>query len=203
MNASRKRPYRKGRRAEAEEDTRRRITEAAVALHGSIGPANTKLTDVAELAGVSRMTVYNHFPTETDLFVACSTHWASQNPFPDPSSWTDMGDAGNRLRVALRELYEWYDQKQGMLGPVLRDARVITALAEVMVGQWDDYLVRVVDALASGWPGPTRRSKNLRASLRLAADFHTWRILTDAGLSSNRASVLAAKMVTCGAARGA
>ena len=77
MNASRKRPYRKGRRAEAEEDTRRRITEAAVALHGSIGPANTKLRDVAELAGVSRMTVYNHFPTETDLFVACSTHWAS------------------------------------------------------------------------------------------------------------------------------
>ena len=79
------RPYRKVARAKREEETRRRITEAVVELHGTLGPANTKITEVAKLAGVSRMTVYNHFPTEVALFVACSTHWASLNPFPDTS----------------------------------------------------------------------------------------------------------------------
>ena len=62
-----KRPYRMKRRAEAEEQTRLRITEAAVELHGSIGPARTTITAVAERAGVQRQTVYRHFPTEDDL----------------------------------------------------------------------------------------------------------------------------------------
>ena len=39
--------------AEAMEDTRRRITEAAVDLHGSVGPARTTISAVAERAGSS------------------------------------------------------------------------------------------------------------------------------------------------------
>src|SRR5690606_11521663 len=76
MSTRRPRPYRKRQRALAEEATRLRITEAAVELHGSVGPARTTVTEIAERAGVSRMTVYKHFPSDRDLFVACSTHWA-------------------------------------------------------------------------------------------------------------------------------
>src|SRR3712207_6887531 len=49
-----KRPYRKRRRADQEEATRLRITEAAVDLHGSIGPARTTISAVAQRAGVDR-----------------------------------------------------------------------------------------------------------------------------------------------------
>jgi AcrR family transcriptional regulator len=57
------RPYRKRLRAEQEEETRERITKAAVKLHGTIGPARTTISGVAEEAGVQRATVYRHFPT--------------------------------------------------------------------------------------------------------------------------------------------
>ena len=134
------RPYRKRKRAKSEEQTRQRITEAAVELHGTVGPAHTTVTEVAKLAGVSRMTVYNHFPTEVDLFVACSTHWATQNPFPDPARWAAIDDPSKRLVSALKELYGWYGLKEDMLGQVFRDTPVVPSLAEVMDGFWSTYV---------------------------------------------------------------
>ena len=52
-----KRPYRKKRRAELEAETRRRITESAVELHGTLGPSRTSMSAVAERAGVRRSTL--------------------------------------------------------------------------------------------------------------------------------------------------
>ena len=58
------RTYTLKRRAEQQAETRRRIVEAAVDLHGSIGPALTTVTMVADRAGVQRHTFYAHFPDE-------------------------------------------------------------------------------------------------------------------------------------------
>jgi AcrR family transcriptional regulator len=69
-----KRPYRMKRRAELEQQTRARITEAAVELHGDVGPSRTSMSAVAERAGVRRSTLYRHFPDEAALFAACSAH---------------------------------------------------------------------------------------------------------------------------------
>ena len=196
------RAYRKRKRAEAEAQTRRRITEAAVELHGTVGPAQSTVTQVAKLAGVSRMTVYNHFPTEVDLFVACSSHWAAQNPFPDPSNWTDP-DPRARLGAALEELYGWYELKQQMLGNVLRDTPVVPALAEVMSGLWTGFMDAAVQALETGWPSPGEEPQTLRGLLRLAVDFDTWRTLTGAGLSDRAAAHVMRRAVTCAAGGGA
>src|SRR5215203_7546514 len=106
-NKGLKRTYRKRRRAERELETRRRITEAAVELHGSVGPAHTTITAVAERAGVQRATLYRHFPDEGALFDACSSHWAAQNPLPDLTEWAAAADPEERLRVALSDLYAW------------------------------------------------------------------------------------------------
>ena len=195
MSADLKRPYRKRKRAESEEDTRLRITVAAVELHGTLGPANTKVTEVAELAGVSRMTVYNHFPTDSDLFLACSTHWASENPFPDPSGWLDVADPEARLVTALEELYGWYGLKQGMLGKVLRDAPLVPSLAKLMDGFWGGYMDRVVSSLAQGWSGEPASNAALHVTLRVVVDFNTWRLLIRSGLSASEAAELAASMV--------
>ena len=65
-----KRSYRMRRRAELEELTRLRITESAVELHETLGPARTSISGIAERAGVRRSTVYRHFPNEDALFAA-------------------------------------------------------------------------------------------------------------------------------------
>src|SRR5918997_961695 len=103
--SSEPRKYTKRRRAEQEDQTRQRITEAAVALHGSVGPARTTISAIANEAGVQRATVYRYFPDEETLLAACSGHFAAMNPSPDPAPWKDIRDPGVRLRRALSELY--------------------------------------------------------------------------------------------------
>jgi AcrR family transcriptional regulator len=196
MEAASKRPYRKRKRAESEEETRRRITEAAVELHGTVGPANTTVTEVAELAGVSRMTVYNHFPTDADLFVACSTHWGSEHPFPDPAAWTAVADPGARLGRALADLYAWYGAEREMLANVLRDAPLIPSLAPLVDGWWSGYMDEVLDVLAVGWTIDGGTEQELRASLRVVLDFHTWQILGGSGLDDEAAAELATRAVS-------
>ena len=91
-----KRPYRMKRRAELEEQTRRRITESAVALHEELGPASTSISAIAARAGVRRSTVYRHFPDDEALFEACSSHWRAGNPPPDPRTWSSIEDRAER-----------------------------------------------------------------------------------------------------------
>ena len=47
-----KRKYELKKRAEQMGETRLRITEAAIELHGSVGPSRTTMSAVAERAGV-------------------------------------------------------------------------------------------------------------------------------------------------------
>jgi AcrR family transcriptional regulator len=190
------RRYRKQQRARKEEDTRRRITEAVVELHRTVGPANTRVTEVAERAGVSRMTVYNHFPTDADLIEACSTHWAVPNPTPDPASWAAEPDPTERLRRALTELYAWCAATADMMGNVLRDAPIVPALGDLMEERWSPYVDGMLAVLAAGW-GEKPGSRDVRAALRLAVDFGTWQVLADAGLDPDRAAELATRMVAC------
>lgn len=193
--ARKKRPYKKRRRALSEEETRRRITEAAVQLHGSIGPAKTTVTDLAKEAGVSRMTVYNHFPTEADVFKACSSHWFAQNPFPDISSWSEIDDAEERLRTGLHVLYRWYSEKRGMLGNVFRDARIVPAVADLMEGFWRSLMDEVVTVLTRGWAVPRDEEKRLCATVALTTGFECWKALTEQSLSVDRAADVAADLV--------
>jgi len=195
------RPYRKRKRARQERETRRRVTEAAVELHRTQGPAAAAITDIAKQAGVSRMTVYSHFPAETDLFMACSTHWAASNPFPDPTAWAEIDDPHRRLGTALDELYRWYDDKQDMMGKVFRDLRTVDALAEVMDELWSPYVQQIVDTLAQGWPEEHTDKAELTAALKLALDFDTWRLLTGSGLANGAAASLVTRMVTAGVAK--
>ncbi len=141
------------------------------------------------------MTVYNHFPTELELFMACSTHWATQNPFPDPERWAAIDGPQERLVSALKELYEWYGLKEDMLGKIFRDTPVLPPLAEVMDELWSTYVEELVRTLAHGWPVRGANAEALQATLRLVVDFHTWRVVTESGLDHGRAAELGARMV--------
>src|ERR1017187_4628725 len=98
------RSYRMERRADSQRQTRQRITESAVELHGTVGPSRTSISAVAARAGVRRSTVYRHFPDEAALFDACTAHWAAANPPPELTAWSAIASPDERLAVALHEL---------------------------------------------------------------------------------------------------
>src|SRR5438552_9146669 len=125
-----RRPYRMKRRAELEALTRRRITESAVALHGTLGPAYTSISAIAEHAGVRRSTVYRHFPDEAALFAACSSHWLAANPPPNLDAWRAIERPDERLRAALEELYAYYRRTERMRENVLRDEASVPLISK-------------------------------------------------------------------------
>src|ERR1700752_3319959 len=104
------RGYTLKRRAEQQAETRLRIVEAAVALHGTYGPALTTLSMVAERAGVQRHTLYAHFPDERSLFMACSGLTVERDPLPEAADWPGIADRSERLRTGLAAIYAWYER---------------------------------------------------------------------------------------------
>ena len=176
-----RRRYEKRARAAKEQETRQRIVEAALALHGTLGPSRTSISAIAEQAGVRRATVYRHFPDERALFVGCSGLWRERNPPPDPAQWAAMADPGERLEVALGQIHGWYEQVEPMLSAVLRDIDTMPIIAELQAGRFA-YLAAVEDGLASGWGVRGSAAKRLRSAIALGLDFHSWRALHQRGL---------------------
>src|SRR6266542_1454813 len=102
------RRYELKQRAQRQADTRRRILEATVELHVERGLVATQITDIAQRAGVDRVTVYRHIPDLASLFKACAAHYYSAHPLPDPTAWAAIGDPQARLRHGLGELYAYW-----------------------------------------------------------------------------------------------
>ena len=171
-----RRGYEKRRRAASEAETRQRITEAAMTLHGTVGPAHTTIKGIAAEAGVQRATVYRHFPDLESLFVACSTHWASLNPPPDPQEWSQVKDPDIRLSQALSELYAWYDWAEPMLINVFRDASSVPAMARPM--EHFQLLSQALhQALMAGRTASGRGRAREAAVIAHALSFTIWRSL--------------------------
>jgi AcrR family transcriptional regulator len=190
-----KRPYRKQRRAELEEQTRRRITESAVALHEEVGPAQTSISAIAERAGVRRSTVYRHFPDEDALFAACSSHWRAANPPPDPSAWAAIEDPTKRTETALRELYGFYARTEAMYTSLLRDEPLVPVVHRLL-GDFYGYLRAIQDILMAGRGLRGRAARQTRAALGHALSFPTWRSLTrEQGLADADAVALMCALV--------
>jgi AcrR family transcriptional regulator len=187
-----KRKYELKKRAERLAETRRRITETTVELHRTVGPAATQISEIARRAGVQRVTVYNHFPDDASLFVACSAYWRDLHPAPDPTAW------GGDLRTALRELYAWYRETEPMTANVLRDAQTLPALRAIVDSGLGTYLEAVREILARPFAARGRRRERLDAVLRAVVDFHFWRAL--ASLGDAEAARLAAAFVESAAA---
>jgi AcrR family transcriptional regulator len=162
------------RRAEQVGQTRQRIVEAAVALHGSIGPAATTVAAIADLAGVTRLTVYRHFSDETALFNACSTHWLAQQRLPDPGAWARIGDPARRLRTGLADLYRFYRAGADMLAHIYRD---FAALPGEHQRRLQDQADHHCDLLASPLGDDPSQRRVIRAVIGHATSFWTWHSL--------------------------
>ncbi len=191
------RKYVMKRRAERQKETRQRITEAAVELHQTVGPARTTISAIAEKAGVQRHTYYAHFPELKDLYQACTAHYLQQHPLPDPSRWTEIPEPEERMRRALYEVYAYYSRTEPMLSNVLRDTPLDPIAQEnnvFLFRHWEAMRDTIADAFeASG-----ERHEALLGAIALVLDFGTWRTLVrQQGLGQDRAVKLMVGMVRC------
>jgi AcrR family transcriptional regulator len=173
------------RRAEQVDQTRQRIVEATVDLHGSVGPAATTIAAIADRAGVTRLTVYRHFPDEDALFGACSAHWLSRQQLPDPGAWSQIGDPAARLRAGLADLYRFFRAGADMLTCIYRDFAALPEAHQRALHDRDTLFGDVLTAPFGSTDGGHRRR---RAVTGHAISFWTWRSLClDQGLSDAEA----------------
>ena len=176
------RTYTLKRRAEKQGETRQRIVEAAVDLHGSVGPAQTTLSMVAERAGVQRHTLYAHFPDERSLYLACSGLTMERDPLPDAAPWRAIADWREQLRTGLAAVYGWYERNAALAACVLRDAEFHALTREMTELRIAPQMAAYEEVL-----GKTLNAGQ-RAVLRLALSFFTWRTLThESGLKQSAA----------------
>jgi AcrR family transcriptional regulator len=188
------RTYTLRRRAERQAATRQRIVEAAVELHGSIGPARTTVSMVAERAGVQRHTFYAHFPDERSLMMACSGLTLERDPPPEAGPWRTIEDRLLRLAVGLDALYGWFERNADLMACVLRDGEHHALTREIIELRYGPPMAACREVLGEGL------GREERAVLELALSYFTWRTLArDGGLDRNAA---AASMVRAIASAG-
>ena len=189
--------YELKKRAERQAQTRRRIVEAALALHTELGPARTTISAIADRAGVQRHTVYSHFPDELELGMGCSGLHLERDPVPTPDDLASARPGEPRLRRALELLYAYYERNARLLGHVVRDAEVHDMTREITAVRFGPPLAAYREAIAADWPARGRRRERLLAALSVALDFRTWQTLHAQGLTASDAVATAVAMVRC------
>ena len=165
------RTYTLKRRAEQQAETRRRIVDAAIDLHGTIGPAATTVSMIAERAGVQRHTYYAHFPDDRSLHLACSGTALERDPLPNASAWREIADPAGRLRAALGAIYAWYARNAELTACVLRDAEHHALTQEIVALRFAPTIEEWHKVLGDGL------AEERRAMLALALSYFTWRTL--------------------------
>jgi hypothetical protein len=149
---------------------------------------------------VTRLTVYNHFADLSELLPACAAYYARLHPTPDFAGPLAQGDAGERVRGVLAGLYAWYRETEPMYGRLFSDRASVPELDRFLAQNVDRMLDGLGVDLAAGFAARGRRADRLRALIRLALDFWTWRRLAGEGLHDAAAADLMAAAVATGGA---
>lgn len=195
-----RRTYRLKARAETQQATREKIVAAAAELHEELGVARTTVSEIARRAGVSRLTVYNHFPDLASLLPACSAHYLAKHPPPDFGPAVAERDPEARVRDVLGLLYARYEETEPMTGGLFTDRESVPELDEFFAQTRDVQAGQLADALVGGFGRLGKRAGGVRALTMLALEFSTWRHLTRQGLGSAEASGLMASAIARAAA---
>lgn len=177
-----KRRYVLKARGEQVAETRARIVEAIMRLHGEVGPRHTTVSAIADRAGVERLTVYRHFKGEEEMFAACSGRYLELNPPPNPAAWAVERDPIRRTERGLADLYAFFSRTAPMFAKIYLDLDEYPALKKIM-DQFDAYLRHLADDLASAWPRDKSAQKRLTI-FRHAAKFATWQSLEAEGVDN-------------------
>ncbi|MDQ7249592.1 TetR/AcrR family transcriptional regulator [Dongia sedimenti] len=186
---TKKRAYRLSARAESQAETRRRIVDATVELHEKLGPAHTPMSAIAERAGVTRLTLYRHFPDEAAILAACTSHWSALHPFPAAALWEGIADPATRAAAALAAHYDYYAGTRRMWFITYRDVGLVKPI-QPLVAQVDAYLTGVAESLAAAFRAKGNVLRQLTVTLRHALAYATWLSLEERGLDTRGKAAL-------------
>src|SRR5215212_8725862 len=189
------RKYELKARAESQRETRNRIARVTAELHEEKGVARTTVAEIARRAGVSRLTVYNHFADLSELIPACSAHYAELHPAPRLDDALALEDPIERVRTALARMYGYYRETEPMYGKLFSDRAAVPELDRFLEEDSDRPQAELAAALVAGFRARGRRRERLRALIVLALDFWTWRRLSGEGLDDEAAAELMAAAV--------
>jgi AcrR family transcriptional regulator len=195
LNSNMARKYQLKRRADRQEETRRRIVEATVALHESVGGAGATISAIAERAGVERLTVYRHFPDERALVTACTQYYWHQHSPPDLTAWKSITNIELRLRTALGEIYAYHRRTERMSLRAFQGMIDHPLLREVLAPQFA-YWSEVRDVLSATWTAGGEPHPELRTAIGHAIGFMTWySLVREQGLDDAQAIALMVGML--------
>ena len=186
-------------RAESQRATRARIAKVTAELHEEKGVARTTVAEIARRAGVTRLTVYNHFPELSDLLPACAAHYERLHPAPEFETALALGDPRERVHGVLTLLYAWYRETESMYGNLMSDRASVPELDRFLAQNVDRMLGGLADDLTAGFAARGARADRQRALIRLALDFWTWNRLAREGLDDDAAADVMAAAVASGA----
>jgi AcrR family transcriptional regulator len=186
-------------RAGAIGETRRRIVEAAKALHAGQGVVTTSWEEIAAAAGVSTATVYRHFPGLAELIPACAQ---SLFDLIKPPTYREaavrfsaLRSPAERLDHLVRESCRCYCEGEGWLHAAHRERDFVASLDRALAVIEDSLDVLVAAAVGE------KVSKSDHSELVVLCDFPFWKSLIDSGLSYDDAEALVVRLVTTEAAR--
>lgn len=189
---TKKRAYRLSARAESQAETRQRIVDAAIRLHEKLGPAHTPISAIAEQAGVTRLTLYRHFPDEAAILAACTSQWGAQHPFPDPALWDGINDPATRAAAALKAHYDYYADTRKIWFVAYRDVGLVKPIQPVLA-QVDAQLGQLAESLAAGFRVKGGTARDITVTLRHALAYSTWVSLEERGLDTRGKVALVAQ----------
>ena len=180
-----KRPYRKKRRAELEEQTRLRITESAVELHGTLGPSRTSMSAIAEHAGVRRSTALPPLPRRGGAVRGVQLALGAAQPAAGPGGVGGDRGPDERLRVALERALRLLPPNRARCSRnLLRDEAIVPASSGASPPSAATSRRRGDVLMAGRGRGRPRR---VRAAIGHALAFTTWRSLArEQGLNDRR-----------------
>ena len=184
------RAYRMTRRAAASAETRRRIVDAAIALHAEKGVLGATWPDIAKRADVALGTVYRHFPGLDQLVPACTSENAVRMRPPGVTVLEGLTRPEERIGRFVQELFAFYGRSAPWTPRAGVDRHELPILDTILSRREAGLKALVEETL-----GPLRRRRHaLHAALALT-DFGVWRSLTRSGLSTEAAARLVTEVL--------
>lgn len=186
MNTTR--PYTMTARARAVQETRARIIDACVALHGERPVAEIGLDDIAGRASVSVQTVLRHFGSRAGL-VEASLERARQAVADERRA--PVGDVVAAVHVIVAHYEVRGDQSLLMLDQERHEElmRRLTGHGKALHRAW-------VEEVFAPFLAATEDGEGLVDLLVVATDVYTWKLLRrDRGLSRERTELLVRRLV--------
>jgi AcrR family transcriptional regulator len=177
------RRYNLGKRAQAAEDTRRRIIESTLELHNEKGVVATSMQDIASRADVALHTVYRYFPTIDDVVAGCGQHVMALLDPPTPGVFAGVDDLSSRVRIMITQLFTMYERGARQIEVARCQQHDVPALARAVAAWSEHQQILVREALR-----PLRPTASVRQMLGALSDFYVWKAFRDRGISTQRAA---------------